>query len=74
MSEELNKEIAPEPVEEEIQEATVTATTREEIIARLQEMVGDISLAKRPELESLKQNFYKLQRAAQEEQKMLLYS
>jgi hypothetical protein len=37
MSEELNKEIAPEPVEEEIQEATVTATTREEIIARLQE-------------------------------------
>lgn len=68
MSEELNKEIAPEPVEEEIQEATVTATTREEIIARLQEMVGDISLAKRPELESLKQNFYKLQRAAQEEQ------
>ena len=68
MSEELNKEIAPEPVEEEIQEATVTATTREEIIARLQEMVGDISLAKRPGLESLKQNFYKLQRAAQEEQ------
>ncbi len=68
MSEELNKEIAPEPVGEEIQEATVTATTREEIIARLQEMVGDISLAKRPELESLKQNFYKLQRAAQEEQ------
>ena len=64
----MNKEIAPEPVEEEIQEATVTATTREEIIARLQEMVGDISLAKRPELESLKQNFYKLQRAAQEEQ------
>ena len=58
MSEELNKEIAPEPVEEEIQEATVTATTREEIIVRLQEMVGDISLAKRPELESLKQNFY----------------
>ena len=68
MSEELNKEIAPEPVEEEIQEVTVTATTREEIIARLQEMVGDISLAKRPEIESLKQNFYKLQRAAQEEQ------
>ena len=68
MSEELNKEVAPEPVEEEIQESTVTATTREEIIARLQEMVGDISLAKRPELESLKQNFYKLQRAAQEEQ------
>ncbi len=64
MSEEMNKEIAPEQVEE----VAVTATTREEIIARLQEMVGDISLAKRPELESLKQSFYKLQRAAQEEQ------
>ena len=66
--EELNKEITPEPVEEEIQETAVTASTREEIIARLQEMVGDITLAKRPELESLKQAFYKLQRAAQEEQ------
>ena len=66
--EELNKEITPEPVDEEIQETAVTASTREEIIARLQEMVGDITLAKRPELESLKQAFYKLQRAAQEEQ------
>ena len=66
--EELNKEITPEPVEEEIQETAVTASTREEIIARLQEMVGDITLAKRPELESLKQAFYKLQRTAQEEQ------
>ena len=67
MSEELNKEITPEPVEE-IQEVAVSVATREEIISRLQEMVGDISLAKRPELESLKQAFYKLQRAAQEEQ------
>lgn len=64
MSEELNKELTPEQVEE----VAVTVTTREEIIARLQEMVGDISLAKRPELESLKQSFYKLQRAVQEEQ------
>jgi len=64
MSEELNKELTPELVEE----VAVTVTTREEIIARLQEMVGDISLAKRPELESLKQSFYKLQRAVQEEQ------
>jgi len=67
MSEELNKEITPEQVEE-TKEVAVTTATREEIIAKLQEMVGDISLAKRPELESLKQAFYKLQRAAQEEQ------
>ena len=45
-----------------------TTLTRESIIERLQEMVGDISIAKRPELESLKQAFYRLQRAAQEEQ------
>ena len=57
-----------EPVQEEKEEAVSPVSTREEIIARLQEMVGDISLAKRPELESLKQSFYKLQRAAQEEQ------
>ena len=66
--EELKKEITPEPVEEVIQEAAVTVSTRDEIIARLQDMVGDISLAKRQELDSLKQAFYKLQRAAQEEQ------
>lgn len=59
-----------EPVQEQEKEevAVSPVSTREEIIARLQEMVGDISLAKRPELESLKQAFYKLQRAAQEEQ------
>ena len=79
MSEELNKEKALEPVEEaktdavengvvEEKENAATVNTREEVIARLQEMVGDISQAKRPELESLKQVFYKLQRAAQEEQ------
>ena len=57
-------------VDEAVQEETVpeTALTRESIIARLQEMVGDINIAKRPELESLKQAFYKLHRAAQEEQ------
>ena len=53
---------------EEDKEAIAPVSSREEIIARLQEMVSDISLAKRPELESLKQAFYKLQRAAQEEQ------
>ena len=54
--------------EEEEKEVIAPVSSREEIIARLQEMVSDISLAKRPELESLKQSFYKLQRAAQEEQ------
>ena len=56
-----------ESVEEKDKEAIAPVSSREEIIARLQEMVSDISLAKRPELESLKQSFYKLQRAAQEE-------
>jgi len=60
---------SPVEVQEEVTEtAPETALTREGIIERLQEMVGDISLAKRPELESLKQSFYKLQRAAQDEQ------
>ncbi len=83
MSEELKTEKTPEPVVEEVKEsveeevqvkeetqvqADETALTRESIIARLQEMVGDINLAKRQELESLKQSFYKLQRSAQEEQ------
>ena len=80
MSEELNDEKTLEPAVQEVQaeanpvesveeksETVAPATTREEVIARLQEMVGDISLAKRPELESLKQVFYKLQRAAEEE-------
>ena len=67
MSEELKAENTQEPIEE-VNEVVVSANTREEIIARLQEMVSDISLAKRQELESLKQAFYKLQRAAQEEQ------
>ena len=65
--EEVKAEVAPvDPIEEN--EVIAPVSSREEIIARLQEMVGDISLAKRPELESLKQAFYKLQRAAQEEQ------
>ena len=83
MEEEEKKEVIEEvkadeqtPVEVEAEvkeeEAPVqeneTALTRESIIARLQEIVGDINIAKRPELESLKQSFYKLQRAAQEEQ------
>jgi len=64
----LKAENTQEPIQEETTEVVASAATREEIIARLQEMVSDISLAKRQELESLKQAFYKLQRAAQEEQ------
>ena len=67
MDEEEKKEVIEEQKTQE--QAPVEAeVTREGIIARLQEMVGDINIAKRPELESLKQSFYKLQRAAQEEQ------
>lgn len=67
------QEQAPVEVDAEVKEDEApvqeeTALTRESIIARLQEIVGDINIAKRPELESLKQSFYKLQRAAQEEQ------
>ena len=64
---EVQAEANPVESVEEKSETVAPATTREEVIARLQEMVGDISLAKRPELESLKQVFYKLQRAAEEE-------
>ena len=62
MDEEVKEEVQVQ--EEAVQESTLT---RESIIARLQEIVGDINIAKRPELESLKQSFYRLQRAAQEE-------
>ena len=76
MDEEEKKEVIEEvtpveqaPVEVEAEDKTQEAPlTRESIIARLQEIVGDINIAKRQELESLKQSFYKLQRAAQEEQ------
>ena len=64
---EVQAEANPVESVEEKSETVAPASTREEVIARLQEMVGDISLAKRPELESLKQVFYKLQRAAEEE-------
>ena len=69
MEEEEKKEVIEEPkAQEPAPVLEETALTRESIITRLQEMVGDINIAKRPELESLKQAFYKLQRAAQEEQ------
>ena len=62
------EELASGSESEVAENQDVAAITREGIISRLQEMVGDISIAKRQELESLKQSFYKLQRAAQEEQ------
>lgn len=69
MEEEEKKEVIEEPKAQEPSPVLEeTALTRESIITRLQEIVGDINIAKRPELESLKQAFYKLQRAAQEEQ------
>ena len=63
----MKTEDIQEPIDE-IKETVAPVSSREEIIARLQEMVSDIALAKRQETESLKQAFYKLQRAAQEEQ------
>jgi len=77
MSEELNTEIMQEEnVSEQVQaaggqavqEEIAPVSTREDVIARLQLMVADISLAKRLEIESLKQVFYKQQRIAQEAQ------
>lgn len=77
MSEELNTEIMQEENvseqvqaagEQAVQEESAPVSTREDVIARLQLMVADISLAKRLEIESLKQVFYKQQKIAQEAQ------
>ncbi len=67
MNEELNQENIQEP-KSDVQSAPKTVSTREEVIDRLKEMASDISLAKRPELESLKQTFYRLQKVALEAQ------
>lgn len=68
MSEEEVKDVTP--VESPVEEAPAakSASTREDVLERLKEFVADITLAKRPELESLKQSFYRLQKAALEEQ------
>ena len=66
-NEELNQENIQEEVSD-VQAEIRTVSTREDVIERLKEIAADISLAKRPELESLKQTFYKLQKAAQEAQ------
>lgn len=77
MSEELKTEIKQEEIisqqvqtvsEQAATEESTPVSTREDVIARLQLMVANISLAKRLELESLKQVFYKQQRIALEAQ------
>ena len=65
MSEELNLESVQDS-EPEVQTVRKNVTTREDAIERLKEMAADISLARRPDIESLKQTFYKLQKAAQD--------
>lgn len=63
MNEDLNNEI--EKVSDP-QTSAQSSITREDVITRLQEMISDISLAKRQELENLKQIFYKLYKSEQE--------
>ncbi|MCQ2083272.1 MAG: DUF349 domain-containing protein [Bacteroidaceae bacterium] len=67
MNEELNLENI-QTNESEVQSVAKAVSTREDVIERLKELAADISLAKRPELESLKQTFYKLQKVALEQQ------
>lgn len=63
MNEELNNEI--DQVSDS-QASVQSSITREDVITRLQEMISDITLAKRQELETLKQIFYKLYKSEQE--------
>lgn len=66
MNEELNLENI-QGTGSDVQNEVKNVSTREEVIERLKELAADVSLARRPELESLKQTFYKLLKAAQEE-------
>lgn len=68
MSEEDVKDVAMVEVPVEDTAVAKSISTREDVLERLKEFVADITLAKRPELESLKQTFYRLQKAALEEQ------
>jgi len=69
MSEEDVKDVILDEVPvEETAAAVKSVSTREDVLERLKEFVADISLAKRPEIESLKQTFYRLQKVALEEQ------
>lgn len=63
MNEELNNEITQVS---DSQASVQSSITREDVITRLQEMISDITLAKRQELETLKQIFYKLYKSEQE--------
>lgn len=68
MSEEDVKDVILDEVPVEETAAVKSVSTREDVLERLKEFVADISLAKRPEIESLKQTFYRLQKVALEEQ------
>lgn len=59
----------PESVQEGSEEPQVKpATSMEDVISRLQEIVGDASNATRQELDQLKQTFYRLFKSKQDEQ------
>lgn len=68
MNEELNIETTRND-ENEVKVVMETITDRSQVINRLQEIVNDISLASKVELEHLKQGFYKLLHTEQEAKK-----
>ena len=62
---------AETPAEEQAMESTVETApaqklTKEEVIARLKEIAGDVESVTKAEIDSLKQTFYKLHNAEQE--------
>lgn len=63
MNEELNNEIDQAS---DSQASVQSSLTREDVITRLQEIISDVTLARRQELETLKQTFYKLYKSEQE--------
>src|SRR5574344_847675 len=63
----MNEELNNESNKVAYNQASVQSSlTREDVITRLQEMISDITQAKRQELETLKQIFYKLFKSEQE--------
>ena len=68
MNEELNIETTRND-ENEVKVVMETITDRSQVINRLQEIVNDISLSSKVELEHLKQGFYKLLHTEQEAKK-----
>ena len=68
----MNEELNIETTRNDENEVTVVMdaiTDRSQVINRLQEIVSDISLANKTELEHLKQGFYKLLHTEQEAKK-----